>query len=148
MIKCMTCGTSNQDDAKHCLTCGTALPRPGPPLPGPGPAPPSPGPVLRAPDFGPARPPQGDATGGLIPYKNAPALVAYYLGLFSILPVIGILLGIPSLILGIVGLKKRRREPHVKGAVHAWIGIGCGALSILVWSAVIVLIIVGTATSG
>ena len=33
---------------------------------------------------------QGDATGGVIPYKNAPALVAYYLGLFSIFPVLGL----------------------------------------------------------
>ena len=29
---------------------------------------------------------EGDATGGVIPYKNVPALVAYYLGVFSLIP--------------------------------------------------------------
>ena len=33
---------------------------------------------------------QGDATGGLIPYKNAPALLAYYISLLSLIPILGI----------------------------------------------------------
>ena len=55
------------------------------------------------------RPPgQGDATGGVIPYKNPAALAACYLGLFSLLPVVGIVLAILALILGIVGLRRSR----------------------------------------
>jgi hypothetical protein len=71
----------------------------------------------------PATPPpvpvQGDATGGIIPYKNAPALIAYYLGIFGLIPLIGLLLAIPAFILGIIGLRKRAETPAVKGAVHA-----------------------------
>ena len=68
----------------------------------------------------------GDATGGLIPYKNGPALTAYYLSIASLLccP-----LGIVAVVLGVLGLQKRAREPAVKGSVHAWIGIVLGTLT-------------------
>ena len=75
-------------------------------------------------------PNQGDATGGIIPYKNPHALTAYYLGIFGLVPAIGFFLAIPALILGISGLKKRKRNPIIKGSIHAWIGIVLGALSI------------------
>lgn len=76
---------------------------------------------------------EGDATGGVIPYKNPPALIAYYCGIFSIaacIPVPFILLPLPiaALVLGIKGLKKARAEPRVRGQVHAWIGIIGGAI--------------------
>lgn len=80
----------------------------------------------------PGQPPpiraQGDATGGVIPYKNPPALFAYYLGIFSLIPVLGFFLGIASFICGIAGLRKRRLNPAVRGSVHAWIGIIIGAV--------------------
>ena len=63
---------------------------------------------------------QGDATGGVIPYKNLPALLAYYLGLASLLPCVGFVFAVPALILGILGLRKRAQNPAVKGSVHAW----------------------------
>jgi hypothetical protein len=31
-------------------------------------------------------------------------------------------------VLGIKGLRKAKAEPHVKGQVHAWIGIVCGSI--------------------
>jgi GYF domain 2 len=71
-----------------------------------------------------------DATGGIIPYKNPRALTAYYLGIFGLLPFVGILLAIPAVILGILGLSFRRQNPGAKGVVHAWVGIICGGLSI------------------
>lgn len=86
---------------------------------------------------------QSDATGGIIPYKNPKALIAYYLGIFSGLPLIGLPLGIAAFVLGIMGLKDRQRNPAIKGSVHAGIGIGCGGLFALLWGAVIVLMIVG-----
>tara|TARA_B100000029_G_scaffold469843_1_gene508081 strand:+ start:1850 stop:2212 length:363 start_codon:yes stop_codon:yes gene_type:complete len=86
---------------------------------------------------------EGDATGGIIPYKNQPALVAYYLGLFSLLPCIGVVLAIPAFILGIMGLKKRKENPAVKGSVHAWIGIIMGGIFALVWGGVIVFMTIG-----
>lgn len=85
---------------------------------------------------------QGDATGGVIPYKNPHALTAYYLSIFGLFPLIGILLAIPAVILGISGLKKRKRNPVIKGSVHAWIGIVLGSLSILYNGLIIVAMIV------
>ncbi len=62
---------------------------------------------------------EGDATGGLIPYKNPKALIAYYLGIGSLLifP-----LGFVSIVLGFMGLADRKRNPVIKGSAHAWIG--------------------------
>src|SRR5258706_127443 len=84
---------------------------------------------------GPYQPPgtiQGDATGGVIPYKNPYALTAYYVGIFSLLCCITPLpLGIVPIVLGIIGLRQRARNPVIKGSVHAWIGIVLGALSTL-----------------
>ena len=85
----------------------------------------------------------GDVTGGLIPYKNAPALAAYYLGVFSVIPVIGIFLGLAALVLGITGLQKAARRPEVKGKVHAWVGIIVGGFFGLGYLALAVLFIVG-----
>lgn len=84
---------------------------------------------------------EGDSTGGLIPYKNPQALIAYYLGLFSLFPLLGFFLAVPAFVLGIIGLKNRRRNPAVKGSVHAWIGIVMGAIFTVVWGLVIVALI-------
>ena len=55
--------------------------------------------VPNAPPIQPNMPGQNtDSTGGVIPYKNPPALIAYYLGIFSLLPCIGILLAIPAIV--------------------------------------------------
>src|SRR6185436_2595410 len=86
----------------------------------------------------------GDATGGVIPYKNPAALIAYYCGIFSIIPCFGVLLGIPAVVLGIVGLVQRRKNPVIKGSVHAWIGIILGGLMSLLW---ITLMVVGLGLS-
>ena len=90
---------------------------------------------------------QGDATGGIIPYKNPKALIAYYLGILSGLPLIGLPLGIAAFVLGIMGLKDRNRNPAIKGSVHAGIGIGCGLIFTLLWGGIIILGIV-VAVSG
>ena len=75
-----------------------------------------------------SEPPQGDATGGVIPYKNPCALIAYYLGIFGMFPCLGIVLSVPAFVLGILGLRYRAQNPHVKGSVHAWIGIVLGGV--------------------
>ncbi len=90
----------------------------------------------------PSAPTEGDATGGIIPYKNLPALSAYYLGLFSLLPCLGLFLAIPALVLGIMGLKKRKQNPAVKGSVHAWIGIVMGGMFTLVWGVAWIVMII------
>ena len=58
---------------------------------------------------------EGDATGGVIPYKNPKALIAYYLGILSGLPIIGLPLGIAAFILGLPGTEGPPREPGDQG---------------------------------
>src|SRR5258705_9391682 len=67
----------------------------------------------------------------LIPYKNPLALVAYYLGVFSLIPAIGLLLGPASFILGLYGLRYNRNHPQAAGGGHAIAGIVLGGLTSL-----------------
>ena len=85
----------------------------------------------------PPRDEEGDGTGGVIPYKNPKALIAYYLGIVSGLPLIGLPFGIAAFVLGILGLKARKRNPVIKGSAHAWIGIGCGGFFALFWGLIL-----------
>jgi hypothetical protein len=92
----------------------------------------------------PYPPAQGDATGGVIPYKNMPALLAYYLGIFSLLCCfIATPLGIVPIVLGVIGLQKRAANPAIHGTAHAWIGIVLGALNVVVSLLFIVLALLG-----
>jgi hypothetical protein len=120
LMKCWKCGAENPDQLQTCARCGTDL-----------------GVVLAQTVV------EGDATGGIIPYKNPKALIAYYLGIFSGLPIIGLPIGVAAFILGFLGLRDRRRNPVIKGSVHAGIGIGCGCLFSLLWSLAIVGMIIG-----
>jgi hypothetical protein len=103
-------------------------------------------PIYQAHMVGPAGAPayenQGDGTGGLIPYKNPKALLAYYLGIFSFIPLFGIVLGFAALVLGILGLKDRRANPIIKGSVHAWIGIVVGGSFALLYTVMTVMMVI------
>ena len=91
---------------------------------------------------GPSRE-EGDSTGGVIPYKNMPALIGYYCGVFSIIPCFPI--GLVALVLGIMGLKRAKQHPEVKGKAHAWIGIIVGGFFGLVYTGLTVLVITSAA---
>jgi hypothetical protein len=88
----------------------------------------------------------GEAVATIIPYRNVPALAAYYLGVFSLIPFIGLFLGAAAFILGIMGLRRARAYPEAKGRVHAWIGIIVGGFFALLYLALCILIIVSIAT--
>ena len=99
------------------------------------------------PPISPALPaPANSGLNVLIPYRNPRALVAYYLGVFAVIPFIGILLGITAFVLGILGLRYRRRNPSAGGVVHAWIGIVAGGLFGFGWLALIIFIIIAAGT--
>ena len=83
-----------------------------------------------------------DGLNVVIPYKNARALAAYYLGVFSVIPPVGALLGIPALVLGILGLRFRSRKPEAGGSVHAWVGIILGGLFGLGYLALMALVVI------
>lgn len=69
-----------------------------------------------------------DAIATLIPYRNGSALASYYVGLFSIFPFFGAVMGIVAVVLGVKGLKVARENPQAKGKAHAIVGIVCGVL--------------------
>jgi hypothetical protein len=83
-----------------------------------------------------------DGFNKVIPYQNARALAACCLGVFSVIPPIGALLGLPALVLGILGLRFRRRNPEAGGSVHAWIGIVLGGLFGFGYLALIALVMI------
>jgi hypothetical protein len=87
---------------------------------------------------------EGDATGGLIPYKNGKALAAYYCGVFGFVAcVLGLgIFGIVPIILGFLGLKHAREYPESRGQAHAVTGIVLGLIQVLCFVAAIVYVIV------
>ena len=104
-MTCPQCGSTNLDNNYKCTRCSALLHG-------------TIAPVVITSD---------ENMGGLMPLKNPSALVAYYLGIFSIIPGLGVLLGIAAVILGLKGLRNVRANPAVKGKIHAWVGIVGGA---------------------
>jgi hypothetical protein len=82
---------------------------------------------------------QGEAVATVIPYRNPMALAAYYMGIFSLIPVLGIFLGAAAFICGIIGLRQASKHEGAHGRAHAAIGIGCGGIFFLLNVAGIVL---------
>lgn len=99
-----------------------------------------PAPPTTAGDIGAGDAPTPDATGGVIPYKNPAALIAYYLGVFGLVPVLGVPMAVAAIVLGFVGLRSRARKRVFGGLVHAWVGIVLGVASLGYHAAAIVLL--------
>jgi hypothetical protein len=84
----------------------------------------------------PRRPREGgEGFATIVPYRNGPALAAYYTGVFGLIPILGFLLGPIALVLGIVGLVKARRDPKAHGTGHAIAGILLGVIDPFLWIA-------------
>lgn len=88
-------------------------------------------------------PEEGDALSTIIPYKNGMALTAYYLGVFSFICFIGLILTPLAIIFGILGLRAANQNPEAKGTGHAITGIVLGSLSLLIHVAVIAILATG-----
>jgi hypothetical protein len=69
---------------------------------------------------------------GMIPYRNQPALIGYYAGLFSICPLVGLVLAPAAIVLGIGGLRVAAADATRRGKVHAWVGIIGGIAGCLI----------------
>jgi hypothetical protein len=83
----------------------------------------------------------------VIPTKNAPALIGYYLGIFSLVPCIGLILSIPAIICGILGIAKANAEPEAEGMGHAIAALVLGLISLLLYGGLIILGIIGSAVT-
>jgi hypothetical protein len=119
MIRCQACSCENSEISARCQRCGAALVNPfqSPQAE-----------VVTATAVGGG----SDAVATVIPYRNANALIAYYLGLFSCFPVLGFPLAIIALWLGVRGLKAVRVDPSAHGTAHAWVGLICGTIGFLI----------------
>ena len=79
-----------------------------------------------------------DPVESFIPSRNMRGLLAYYLGVFSFIPCLGLFLGPAALILGILGVRYRNRNPAAGGVGHAISGIVMGSITGLAnWGVVI-----------
>ena len=67
-------------------------------------------------------------------------MIAYYMGIFSLIPVIGLFLGLGAFFCGLTGLKHVREHPESHGKVHSWVGIILGGLT--GWGSVIILLVI------
>ncbi len=94
------------------------------------------------------RPADDGGVSTLIPYKNPKALTAYYLGVFSLIPCAGALLGPAALILGILGLRYVKANPTAKGTGHAIAGVVLGSLTTLGNWGLILIGVVGALAGG
>jgi hypothetical protein len=97
---CPKCKTENTADDIDCFHCGAEL---------------DPLPVYQPP------------SNVLFP-PNPTAITAYYLGIFAMIPLIGIGLGIPAFFLGLKGIRYANEHPEARGKAHAWSGVIMGAL--------------------
>jgi hypothetical protein len=84
-----------------------------------------------------------DATAGIIPYKNVPALLGYYMGVFSLIPFIGFFLSIGAVICGILGLRRKKAHPNAKGSAHALVGVIVGGIMFVIHSLAVVFMMIG-----
>jgi len=81
--------------------------------------------------------------GVLIPTKNPKSLVAYYCGVFALIPCLGLVLGPIALIYGVLAVKFAKANPQAKGMVHAIVGVVLGALTTLANSLAVAGVLVG-----
>ena len=68
----------------------------------------------------------------IIPTGNPPALIGYYLCVASLIPLVGILTGLPAIILGGVGISKAKANSSAGGMGHAITAIVLGLIGLLV----------------
>jgi hypothetical protein len=110
-MRCLTCGVEIAEGRQYCDRCAAFA----------GGAPTASG--------------ASDALSKIVPYKNKPALIGYYLAVFSLIPCIGLLMAVAAIALGIKGLAVARQTPEAHGKVHAWIAIVLGGLMLVLQGA-------------
>jgi hypothetical protein len=83
------------------------------------------------------------STPPIVPGQNGPAQVAFYLGLCSIVPCLGLPLGAAAVYYALQGFRLQQENPIVGGGTQAWIGAIAGSLFGLFNLAMFVLMVIG-----
>jgi hypothetical protein len=110
-MRCLTCGVEIAEGRQYCDRC-TAFAGGAPTASG-----------------------ASDTLSKIVPYKNTPALVGYYLAVFSLVPCLGAPLAVAAIALGAMGLRKAKEHPEAHGKAHAWVAIVLGGLMFVLQSA-------------
>ncbi len=76
--------------------------------------------------------PGGGGGSALIPTGNPAALIAYYTGIVSCLPFLGLPVAILAIFQARKGLKVHRENPELHGKGHAVTGMVCGVIGLLI----------------
>ena len=82
----------------------------------------------------------------LVPTKNKFALIAYYLGVFGFIPLLGLPLSVAAIILGRKGLREYQANPTPGAKGHAIAGIVMGIIQITVFVVFLVLMAIARNT--
>jgi hypothetical protein len=79
--------------------------------------------------------PDDGGLGYVIPYKNVPALIGYYVGVFGLFACflfgLSLFTGAAAVVLGVMGMIRASKNPEAHGRAHAIIGIVLGILQVL-----------------
>lgn len=69
----------------------------------------------------------------LIPSKNPAALIGYYLGVGCLIPLLGFVLSLPTLVCGVIGVIKANSDKQAGGMGHAVTAIVLSIVGPLLW---------------
>ncbi|MEE3001725.1 MAG: hypothetical protein VX908_03420 [Planctomycetota bacterium] len=83
-----------------------------------------------------------EAVATIIPWRNKYALIGYYLGIFGLIPLLGIPLAIAGIILGGLGIRHWKKNHRSHGLAHSIVAIACGCTGLGVSTLVILLLAV------
>ena len=73
-----------------------------------------------------------EAMSTIIPWRNKCALIGYYLGIFGLIPLLGVPLALAAIVLGILGIRHWKGNHRSHGLAHSIVAIICGLLGILI----------------
>jgi hypothetical protein len=86
--------------------------------------------------------PYGSFMGRMVPTGNLASLSGYYFAIFSLIPIVGIVLGPFAIIMGLLGFSRAVAQPQTRGLGHALFAIATGILTtILNWTVAIMFLI-------
>jgi hypothetical protein len=84
-----------------------------------------------------------EAMSSIIPWRNKCALIGYYLGIFGLIPLLGIPFALAAIVLGALGIGHWKRNHRSHGLVHSIVAILCGLLGLLITGFLFLLPILG-----
>ena len=83
---------------------------------------------------------QDEAMATIIPWRNKCALIGYYVGIFGLIPVLGVPLGLAAIVLGLLGIAHWKKNHRSHGLAHSIVALICGLLSLLITIGIFMLI--------